>query len=280
MSKIYKEDLLAGQVILLSGGGSGIGRQTAIELTGLGADVVICGRNIEPLRETADLCMSEGATGSCSAMECDIRESDQVESLVDATLEIHGKIDTLVNNAGGQFLAPAESITEKGFDTVIRLNVHGTWLMTHTVATKWMIENGGGKVISVTLSPHGGMPGMVHSGGARAAVENMMRTLSIEWARFDIKLNALAIGQIATETLLTKYPQVVVDNLEYSVPAGRLGTPEEVAWQVAYLASPAGDFYSGSVLTMDGSRDNWLGPWPPQQMVGEGGEVVSEERKG
>lgn len=279
MSSIFRDDLLKDQLIIVSGGGSGIGRQTAIELASLGADVVICGREIEPLRETVDLCIAEGTGGSCSAMECDIREADQVEALVDATLETHGRIDTLVNNAGGQFLAPAEAISEKGFDTVIRLNVHGTWLMTQAVATKWMIEHGGGKVISVTLSPHNGMPGMVHSGAARAGVENMMRTLSIEWARFGIKLNALAIGQIATETLMTKYPRVVVDNLEYSVPAGRLGRPEEVAWQVAYLASPAGDFYSGSVLTMDGARDNWLGPWPPTQMIGEGGEPVSEERK-
>lgn len=279
MSSIYKDDLLAGQVILLSGGGSGIGRQTAIELTSLGADVVICGREIEPLRETADLCMAEGASGSCSAMQADIREADQVEALVDATIETHGRIDTLVNNAGGQFLAPAESISEKGFDTVIRLNVHGTWLMTHTVATRWMIENGGGKVISVTLSPHNGMPGMVHSGAARAAVENMMRTLAIEWARFSIKLNALAIGQIQTETLMTKYPKAAVDMLEHSVPTGRLGRPEEVAWQVAYLASPAGDFYSGSVLTMDGARDDWLGPWPPTQLMTAEGDPLSEERK-
>ena len=279
MSSVFKDGLLSGQVIVVSGGGSGIGRQTAVELTGLGADVVICGREIEPLRETADLCMAEGAEGSCAAMVCDIRESDQVDALVDAALETYGKIDTLVNNAGGQFLAPAEAISEKGFDTVIKLNVHGTWLMTHAVATKWMIENGGGKVINVTLSPHNGMPGMVHSGAARAAVENMTKTLSIEWARFGITVNALAIGQIATETLLTKYPQVVVDNLNYSVPLGRLGKPEEVAWQVAYLASQAGDFYSGSVLTMDGARDDWLGPWPPEQMIGEGGKPVSEERK-
>lgn len=279
MSSIYKDDLLAGDVILLSGGGSGIGRQTAIELTGLGADVVICGREIEPLRETVDLCLAAGASGSCSAMVADIRESDQVDALVDSTLETHGKIDTLVNNAGGQFLAPAESISEKGFDTVIRLNVHGTWLMTYAVATKWMIENGGGKVISVTLSPHHGMPGMVHSGAARAGVENLMRGLSIEWARFGIKLNSLALGQIATETLMTKYPKAAVDMLEFSVPAGRLGRPEEAAWQVAYLASPAGDFYSGSVLTMDGARDNWLGPWPPTQLTGTDGEPLAEDRK-
>ena len=279
MSSIYRDGLLSGQVIIVSGGGSGIGRQTAIELTGLGADVVICGRAIEPLRETADLCMREGTDGSCSAMVCDIRESDEVEKFIDATLETHCRIDTLVNNAGGQFMAPAESITEKGFDTVIRLNVHGTWLMTHTVATKWMIENGGGKVISVTLSPHNGMPGMVHSGAARAGVENMMKTLAIEWARFGIKLNALAIGQIATETLMTKYPKAAVDMLEFSVPAGRLGSPEEVAWQVAYLASPAGNFYSGSVLTMDGARDDWLGPWPPAQITNEHGDPLSEDRK-
>lgn len=280
MSEIFKPDLLAGQTILLSGGGSGLGRAAAIELTGLGADVVICGRAIEPLRETSDLCMSAGAEGSCSAMQCDIREADQVEALVDATLELHGKIDTLVNNAGGQFLAPAEEITEKGFDTVIKLNVHGTWLMSHAVATKAMIpEARGGKILNVTLSPHNGMPGMAHSSAARAAVENLTKVLAIEWARFNIKLNALAIGQIATETLLTKYPEVVVQNLSHSIPQGRLGKPVEVAWQIAYLASTAGDFYSGSVLTMDGARDNWLGQWPPTQMVGEDGKPVSEARR-
>jgi citronellol/citronellal dehydrogenase len=280
MSEIFKPDLLAGQTILISGGGSGLGRAAAIELTGLGADVVICGRAIEPLRETSDFCMSAGAEGSCSAMECDIREADQVEALVDATLELHGKIDTLVNNAGGQFLAPAEDITEKGFDTVIKLNVHGTWLMSHTVATKAMIPDArGGKILNVTLSPHNGLPGMAHSSAARAAVENLTKVLSIEWARFNIKLNALAVGQIATETLLTKYPEVVVQNLSHSIPQGRLGKPEEVAWQIAYLASAAGDFYSGSVLTMDGARDNWLGPWPPTQLIDEAGKPVSEDRR-
>jgi citronellol/citronellal dehydrogenase len=285
MSEIFKPGLLDGQTILVSGGGSGLGRASAIELTGLGADVVICGRAIEPLRETADLCMAAGADGSCSAMECDIREADQVEALVDATLELHGKIDTLVNNAGGQFLAPAEDITEKGFDTVIRLNVHGTWLMSHTVATKAMIpadqdgRSPGGKIINVTLSPHNGLPGMAHSSAARAAVENLTKVLSTEWARFGITANALAVGQIATETLLTKYPPVVVENLAHSIPAGRMGRPEEVAWQVAYLASSAGDFYSGSVLTMDGGRDNWLGPWPPTQLVDEAGKPVAEARR-
>ena len=185
----------------------------------------------------------------------------------------------LVNNAGGQFLSPAEAITPKGFRTVIDLNVQGTWLMTHAAATKAFIPQGGGKVLSVTLSPHNGMPGMVHSGAARAAVENMMRTLAIEWARFGIKTCALAAGQFATETLLTKYPQVVVDNLERSIPIGRAGRPEEMAWLVAYLASPAGDFFSGTTITIDGARDNWVGPWPPEAIATDSGDPVAEERR-
>ena len=152
--------------------------------------------------ETVALC----PRGLIEAHVCDIREEQQVDALVEQVLERHGQIDLLVNNAGGQFLAPAESITPKGFRTVIRLNVEGTWLMTHAVATKAMIPSGrGGKVFSVTLSPHNGMPGMAHSGAARAAVENLMRTLSVEWARFDIRLLALAAGQFETQTLLTKY---------------------------------------------------------------------------
>src|SRR3954469_11889186 len=207
-SEVFRPGLLDGTVAIVSGAGSGIGSVTALELARLGARVVICGRRLEPLEETAAL----DGSGRVEASVCDIREEDQVERLVDGVLERHGRIDLLVNNAGGQFLAPAESITPKGFRTVIRLNVEGTWNMTHAVATRAMIPSGrGGKVVSVTLSPHNGMPGMVHSGAARAAVENMMRTLSIEWARFGITLCALAPGQIETDTFRTKYPQSVVD---------------------------------------------------------------------
>jgi citronellol/citronellal dehydrogenase len=275
-SAIFKPDLLDGQVALVSGGGSGLGRRTAIELTALGARVVVCGRRADPLDETVALC----ADGRCTARVCDIREEDQVEALVDATLADHGRIDLLVNNAGGQFLTPAEDITAKGFRTVIRLNVEGTWLMTHAVATKAMIPGGaGGKIVNVTLSPHNGLPGMAHSSAARAAVENLTRVLSIEWSRYGIKLNALAAGQFGTETLRTKYPPAVVEHLEQTIPLGRLGTEEEFAWAVAYLASPAGDFYSGAVITMDGARDNWFGPWPPGAIADAAGKPLSEERR-
>jgi len=275
-SRIFREGLLDGQVCLVSGAGSGLGRETALELACLGADVVGCGRREEPLAETAEL--AQGLAGSFSHAALDIRDEEAIEPFFDRLLERHGRLDVLVNNAGGQFLAPAESISPKGFRTVIELNVQGTWLMTHAAATKAFIPQGGGKVLSVTLSPHNGMPGMVHSGAARAAVENMMRTLAVEWARFGIKTCALAAGQFATETLLTKYPQVVVDNLERSIPIGRAGRAEEMAWLVAYLASPAGDFFSGTTITLDGARDNWAGPWPPEA-IAEGGKPVAEERR-
>jgi citronellol/citronellal dehydrogenase len=278
-SQIFAPGLLDGQVCLVSGAGSGLGRETALELARLGAIVVGCGRRLEPLEETAGLAEGEGLAGCFEHEAADIRDADAVERLIDGLLERHGRLDVLVNNAGGQFMAPAESITPKGFRTVIELNVQGTWQMTHAAATKAFIPQGGGKVLSVTLSPHHGMPGMVHSGAARAAVENMMRTLAVEWARFGIRTCALAAGQFATETLLTKYPQVVVDNLERSIPLGRAGRAEELAWLVAYLASPAGDFVSGTTITIDGARDNWAGPWPPDAIAGEGGEPVAEERR-
>jgi citronellol/citronellal dehydrogenase len=233
-SKVFQPGLLDGQVAIVSGGGSGLGRASALELAALGAQVVVCGRRPEPLEETAAL--ADG--GRVHAHPCDIREEDQVDALVAAVLERHGQVDVLVNNAGGQYMTPAEDITPKGFRTVLRLNVEGTWLMTHAVATRAMIPGGrGGKIVNVTLSPHHGLPGMAHSSAARAAVENLTRVLSIEWARFGIRLTAL------------------------------------------YLASPAGDYLSGAILTIDGARDNWLGAWPPGGLTDDAGKPLAEERK-
>src|SRR5204862_586788 len=166
--------------------------------------------------------------GGAEAVPLDIRDAEAVDGFVDAIVARHGRLDVLVNNGGGQLLGPAETITPKGFRTVIELNVQGTWLMTHAAATKAFIPQGGGKVISVTLSPHNGMPGMVHSGAARAAVENMMRTLSIEWARFNIKTCAVAAGQFDTEVLRTKYPPQVAEGVHRTVPMQRIGKPEEM----------------------------------------------------
>ncbi|HEX2359870.1 MAG TPA: SDR family oxidoreductase [Solirubrobacterales bacterium] len=276
-SRIFAPGLLEGKICVVSGAGTGLGRATANELTRLGATVVGCGRRPEPLAEMVEEVTAAG--GSAEAEAVDIRDEEAVDALVDGVLERHGRLDLLVNNAGGQFLSPAEAITPKGFRTVTELNVQGTWQMTHAAATKAFIPQQRGKVLSVTVSPHMGFPGMVHTGAARAAVENMMRTLSVEWARFGITTVALAIGQFDTETLRTKYPQAIVDNVAKTVPLGRLGTEDEMAWLVAYLASPAGDFFSGCVLTIDGARDNWFGSWPPGGAAGEGGEPLAEERR-
>ena len=168
------------------------------------------------------------------------------------------------------------------------LNVQGTWNMTHAVATACWIPSGGdapeappsgGKVISITLSPHNGMPGMVHSGAARAAVENMMKTLSIEWARFGIRCTAIAPGQIATHTLKTKYPAKMVDTMEGTIPLGRLGEPEEVAWLIAYLASPAGDFFSGSTITRRRRPRQLVRHLAARRSRQQDGKPLAEERK-
>jgi citronellol/citronellal dehydrogenase len=274
-SRIFAPGLLDGQLAIVSGGGSGLGRATALELAALGARVVVCGRRAEPLAETASL----GPEDRIEPVACDIREEDQVSALVDGVTDRFGRIDLLVNNAGGQFLSPAEEITPKGFRTVIRLNVEGTWLMTHTVATRAMIPARAGKVVSITISPHNGLPSMAHSSAARAAVESLTRVLSVEWSRFGIALNAIAAGQIATDTLTTKYPRPIVDALADTIPLGRLGAPDEIAWLVAYLASPAGDFISGAVLTVDGARDNWFGGWPPSAAADAHGRPLAEQRR-
>jgi citronellol/citronellal dehydrogenase len=273
-SRIFAPGLLDGQVAIVSGAGTGLGRATALELTACGATVVACGRRLAPLEQTAALCDE----GRCEAAVCDIREEEQVAALVDGALERHGRVDLLVNNAGGQYMTPAEDITPKGFRTVIRLNVEGTWLMSHAVATKAMIPGGGGKVVNVTLSPHHGLPGMAHSSTARAAVENLTRALSIEWARFNIRVTAVAAGHFDTETLRTKYPEPVVAGVASTVPLQRLGTEEEFAWLIAFLASPAGDYHSGSIITIDGARDNWFGPWPPAGLTDASGKPLAEER--
>lgn len=236
----------------------------------------MCGRRPEPLDETIAL----APEGSVSACVCDIREDEQVDAVVDATLARHGQIDVLVNNAGGQFLCPAEDITPKGFRTVVRLNVEGTWLMTHAVATRAFIPSGrGGRVISVTLAPHTGIPGMAHSSAARAAVEGLMKVLAIEWARYGIRLTAVAAGATATDTFMSKYPPEFIERMRETVPLGRLGTPEDIARMITFLASPAADFITGSVFTVDGGHDVHQSRYPPDSLVSDSGAPIAERRR-
>lgn len=262
ISRILAPDVLNGQICVVSGAGTGLGRAAALELARGGAIVIACARRADPLAETVSMIESIGGTAQSHPL--DIRDAKAVNGFVDRVLGEHGRIDTLVNNAGGQFALPAEMITPNGFRKVLELNVLGTWLMTHAVATKAMIGQRDGKILNVTLSPHDGFPGLVHSSAARAAVENMTKTLSVEWARFGIRLNALAAGHFETNALDTRYVPGVKEDALNRIPFGRFGTEEEWGWLVAYLSSPAGDYFSGSVLTLDGARDVFGGgTYPP-----------------
>jgi citronellol/citronellal dehydrogenase len=272
-SEIFRADMLAGRAALITGGGTGLGRAAARELAACGADVVLAGRRAEVL-ESASADIGE----RCSTIAGDIRRDADAARLVDTVLERHGRLDVLVNNAGGQYFAPAETIEAKGWDAVWRLNVDGTLRMAEAAADRAMRPAGGGTIVNVTLSPHHGLPGMTHSSAARAAVEGLTRELAAAWAQDGIAVVAAAAGHFETE-VLSKYPEPVRRNAAATVPLQRLGRPEEHAWLIALLASPVGRGFSGATVTLDGGRDNWFGPWPPPGLRDEAGAVPTEARR-
>jgi citronellol/citronellal dehydrogenase len=276
-SEVFAPDILAGRVALVTGGGTGLGRGTAIELARCGAAVVVAGRREEPLRRTV---AEIGALGGAAEwISGDVREAGEAARLVAAVIDSRGRLDVLVNNAGGQYFTPAEAIAAKGWRAVWRLNVDGTLNMARAAYEQAMRAAGAGAIVNVTLSPHHGMPGMAHSGSARAAVEAHTRELASRWAADGISVVAAAAGHFDTEAL-DKYPEAIRAGTARSIPAQRLGTVQEHAWLVALLASPLGRAFSGSVVTLDGARDNWFGPWPPPGMAGEEGQVPAEARRG
>jgi citronellol/citronellal dehydrogenase len=271
-SQIFAPDALAGRVVLVTGGGTNLGRQAAVELVAAGAQVVVAGRREDVLQEAA------GEIGErCSFVAGDIREAADATRMVETVRERHGRLDVLVNNAGGQYFVPAEEIAAKGWQAVQRLNVGGTYTMTRAAAGAGFGDEGG-TVVNVTVSPHHGMPAMAHTGAARAAVEALTRELAAEWAERRIALVAAAIGRFDTESL-RKYPAVVWRGAARSVPLQRLGTMQEFGWLIALLAGPLGRALSGSVVTLDGGADNWFGPWPPPTLTDHAGAVPTEQRR-
>jgi citronellol/citronellal dehydrogenase len=265
--------MLADRVALVTGGGTGLGRATAAELHACGARIVVVGRRADVLAAAAT-----GIGERCRALPGDVREAAEAERLVDDVMEREGRLDLLVNNAGGQYFAPAEAIEPKGWRAVFRLNVGGTLAMAEAAAERAMRPAGGGTIVNVTLSPHHGLAGMVHSSAARAAVEGLTRELARAWAPDGIAVIAAAAGHFDTESI-RKYPEPVWRAAARTVPLQRLGREEEHAWLIALLASPLGRGLSGSVVTLDGARDNWFGPWPPPGLRDEAGEVPIEERR-
>src|SRR5215217_50506 len=270
-SRVFAPGILEGRVALVTGGGTGLGRAAARELAACGARVMIAGRREAVLRDAASGFGAEYVAG-------DVRVEEDARRIVGACLERFGGLDVLVNNAGGQYFVPAEAIEDKGWRAVTRLNIGATELMTRVAAELAMRRRGGGTVINVTLSPHHGLAGMTHSSAARAAVEGYTRALAREAAADGIAVIAVAAGHFDTESI-RKYPEPVWRAAARTVPLQRLGREPEHAWLVALVASPLGRALSGSVVTLDGARDNWFGPWPPPSLTEGGGEVPTEERR-
>jgi citronellol/citronellal dehydrogenase len=266
-SEVFADGVLSGRAVLVTGGGTGLGRAAAAELRRCGADVVICGRRANVLADTAAELGLQHVTG-------DVRDDDDAARIVDFALERCGRLDALVNNAGGQYFTPAEAIEPKGWRAVTRLNVGATERMSRLAAD--VAFRDGGTIVNITLSPHHGLAGMTHSSAARAAVEGYTRALADEWADRGIAVIAVAAGHFDTASL-RKYPEPVWRAAARTVPLQRLGREPEHAWLVALCCTPLGRALSGSVVTLDGARDNWFGPWPPATLA-EDGEVPTEER--
>jgi citronellol/citronellal dehydrogenase len=241
-----------GRVAIVTGGGTGIGRASALALARDGCRVVVAGRRREPLEETCAL-----IGGEAVAVDGDIREPAVADALIDRCLEEFGRVDVLVNNAGGQFSAPAETISPNGWRAVRRLNLDAPWYLTQQVAVRWMIGNGGGRVISIVLCPTRGIPGMAHSSAARAGMGVLTNVLSNEWGKHGIGLVCVAPGWIDT-TGMRQYGDDL-EALARRVPMRRLGTAEEVGDLVGFLASPRASYITGTTIVIDGGVETTFG---------------------
>ncbi len=249
---VFRSGLFDEKTIVISGGGTGIGRATARELAALGAHVIICSRSAEHLDSTS--AEISGAGGMVTALTCNIRRPESVEAFWRAVREQVKSVDGLVNNAGGQFVGPAETISPKGWHAVVETNLTGTFLMSRAALDSGMREHGGA-IVNIVSEMWRGFPGMAHSGAARAGVVNLTQTLAIEWAMYGIRVNAVAPGIIDSSGLKTYPPEVLaqVAGIVAETPSLRLGTESEIASAVSFLLSPAAAYISGATLRVDGA---------------------------
>jgi citronellol/citronellal dehydrogenase len=250
---VFRDDLFTKQVIIVSGGGTGIGRSIAHELASLGAIIVVCSRKLPNVERTRDEILAAG--GQALALACEIRSAEQVEALMESVLERYGKIDGLVNNGGGQFISPAEDIRLKGWNAVIETNLTGAFLMCKHAMQRSMRDHGGA-IVNILMDLWSGFPGMAHSSAARAGVENLTKTLAVEWAPYHIRINSVAPGIIQSSGLRNYDPSVLKD-IASSIPARRLGSESEVAAAVTFLLSPAASYITGDTLRVDGASSLW-----------------------
>lgn len=252
------DGLFAGKVALVSGAGSGIGRAIAHWSARLGASVILCGRNAERLDEAAHALSPYGVETMTHALT--IRDPQAVAALFDAAWTRFGRLDLVVNNAGGQFPQAAIDFSPKGWAAVIDTNLNGAWYMMQAAARKWRDAGAPGSIVNVTAVVGRGMPGVAHTCAARAGVIHVSKTVAVEWAPLNIRVNCVAPGIISTEGMRV-YPPEAVTDMPNSNLMRRFGQVEDVANAVCYLASDAGGFITGEVLTIDGGNQLWGDQW-------------------
>jgi citronellol/citronellal dehydrogenase len=265
---VFAPGLFAGQVVVVTGGGSGIGRCTAHELASLGAHVVLLGRKLDKLQDVAGEIVADG--GRCSFHTCDIRDESAVQDVVQAIVVAQGRIHGLVNNAGGQYISPLEQISAKGWDAVVATNLTGGFLVARECYRQSMQAHGGA-IVNMVADIWGSMPGMGHSGAARAGMVSFTETAALEWAASGVRVNAVAPGYIASSGMDHYPPEAatMLREMRTTVPAGRFGTEAEASAGIVFLLSPAASFISGSVLRIDGAR--------PQVRMGWGQGAASRD---
>jgi citronellol/citronellal dehydrogenase len=257
---IFRPGLFAGQTIVVSGGGSGIGRATAHELAALGAHVVLAGRTPDKLEQVRAEIAAAG--GSASPIACNIRDEAQVLALFERVLAERGAVHGLFNNAGGQFISPAEQISLRGWQAVVETNLTGTFLMCREAFRRHMGVHGGA-IVNMLIENGRGFPGMAHSAAARAGIENLTKTLAVEWAHAGVRLNAVAPGTILSSGLEVygEAGRAMIEQVRQNTPAKRLGTEAEVAAAVTFLLSPAAAYISGTTIPIDGAGALWRKTW-------------------
>ena len=254
---MFQTDLFKGKTALVTGGGSGIGYEIAKQLLSLGAEVYIASRKEDRLQEALK---SLEKLGDCKAFALDIRDVEKVEQLAKFIESQSGKLDILVNNAGGQFPSRAEDISPNGWQAVINTNLNGTWFMTQAMAKHFFFKQNEGTIINIIVNHYRGVPGMAHTGAARAGVDNLTKSLAVEWASRNIRVNCVAPGIIESSGL-KNYPPELIAQASRTIPMKRFGSTEEVANLVLFLASPMASYITGETVYVDGGSKLWGNVW-------------------
>lgn len=257
MKPVFSEDAFKGKTVFVSGGGSGIGKAIAHQFLISGARVLIASRKLERVEKA---CEELSAYGECHAFQLDIRQPEEIDKVINDIKEKGWQVNILVNNAGGQFPSPAESISPNGWNAVINTNLNGTFYMSQKFANDFFIPGKGGKILNIIANIYRGFPGMSHTGAARAGVDNLTKTLAVEWSKYNIEVNAIAPGVIRS-TGLEQYPPNFLKDITSKIPMKRLGEIYEVAYLALFMTSPFAEYLTGQTIYLDGGQSLWGDLW-------------------